>query len=127
MLKADLKAEPREFRLKDTLCRDHGTISLVPQDDRTHEFITLETPSGKQCDVSFTPWGFYLGPSLNSRLASEGFRSALMMNAGNQLYVVAVEEDRIEQFQSYLEANESKVICWLDQWFKESKISSPHA
>ncbi len=123
MLKTDFKAEPREFRLKDYVCRDHGTISLIPEDERTHEFVTFRTASGRECDFSATPWGFYLGPSLNSRLKNEGFRSALMSNADGQLYVVAIEEDRIDAFQTYLDHNDAKVVCWLDEWEDGDKLT----
>ena len=116
MLTTDFKAEPREFTLKDYRCRDHGTISLIPSGEKTHEFVTFVTESGRRCDFSATGWGFYLGPSLNSRLKTEGFCSALMSNPDGQLYVVAVEEDRMDAFGAYLEENGSKVVCWLDEW-----------
>ena len=123
MLKTDFKAEPREFRLKDYVCRDHGTITLVPEDDRTHEFVTFRTASGRECDFSATPWGYYLGPSLNSRLKDEGFRSALMTNGQGQVYVVAIEEDRMEQFEAYLKHNEARVVLWLDSMSGEQALS----
>lgn len=123
MLKTEFKAEPREFRLKDYLCRDHGTITLVPEDDRTHELVTFRTASGRECDFSATLWGFYLGPSLNSRLKNEGFRSALMTNGQGQVYVVAIEEDRMEQFEAYMKQNEARVVLWLDVLSGEEALS----
>jgi len=126
MLRTKFLEIPREFRVNDVLTIDHGKIELSSDNNRTNEFVTFETKSGRNCDVYATYWGFYLGPSVNSRLKNEGFRTGLMMNEGNQLYVVAVESDRMNDFEEYLSHNNSKVICWLDDWFKGTEVKSPH-
>jgi hypothetical protein len=126
MLKTKFLECAREFKVNDVLTRDHGKIELSSANNKTNEFVTFQTKSGKNCDFYATYWGFYLGPSVNSRLKKEGFRTGLMMNEGNQLYVVAVEVDMMTDFEDYLEHNKSKVICWLDDWFKETEIKSPH-
>jgi len=117
---------PREFTVNGFLTFDRGSIEMVAENNKTHELVSLETAAGKKCDVVATSWGFYLGPSVNSRLKNEGFKSALMLNEGNQLYVVAVDNDQLDQFAIYLSSNKSKVICWLDEWLKAENIHSPH-
>ncbi len=126
MLNFKLKDIPRIFKLGNYKCKDHGIVH-VHSEPKTHDILTFETESGRQCDVSATPWGFYLGPSLNSRLKKEGFRAALVTNSGNQLYLLAVEEDKIESFEAYLQENKSSVVQWLDIWAEDQEISSPHS
>jgi hypothetical protein len=119
MIKLKLKDTPREFSLKGYKIRDYGAISFDFENDKINEFITLQTKSGKNCDFTATNWGFYLGPSLNSRLVKEGFKVALVINDTNQLYVMAVENERMEIFKQYLEDSDCKVLTWLDSWCSE--------
>lgn len=114
-MKTKFLDEPRIFSVNDFQIHDQGKIQLAPQ-----EMISLQTPSGRECDLTATNWGFYLGSSLNSRLKREGFKTALVLNYEyNKLNINAVEIDKIEEFQAYLKVNSSKVICWLDEWFEE--------
>lgn len=111
----DLEDEPRIFTVKDTIIKDYGKIYLD-----NSEMVSFVTKSGKECDFTAQDWGFYLGPSVNSRLKNEGFKVALVLNAQNQLYINAVENDKIDVFKKYLSTNQNnKLICWLDEWFKE--------
>jgi hypothetical protein len=93
---------------------------MQPPGERTHEIVTLRNASGKSCDIAATAWGFYLGPSLNSRLKSEGFKSALMVNPKGQIFLVAVEQERMGRFQGYLADNGSRILAWLDEWSEDS-------
>jgi len=79
--------------------------------------VSFVTESGCECDFSAKEWGFYLGPSLNSRLKKEGFKTALVVNESGQIYVHAVEKNKICEFRKYLETNQNnRIICWLDEW-----------
>ncbi|MFQ5651438.1 MAG: hypothetical protein ACE5IY_16000 [bacterium] len=111
-MKTEFLDTPRVFTVKGFDIYDRGKIHLEPQ-----EMVTFRTASGRECDFTATSWGFYLAPSLNSRLRKQGFKTALVTNEHNQLFVNAVEEDKIEAFESYLQANQNKIICWLDEWF----------
>lgn len=124
MLKLDLLPTPREFEVNGYRTRDFGALALIPDGPMTTEFITFKTDSGKSCDFYATHWGFYLGASANSRLKKEGFKVGLMLNELNQLYVVAVENEKMDHFKEYLTNNNSKVLSWLDEWMAGSEIGS---
>ena len=111
-MKTAFKDRPRVFAVKGHAVKDLGKIILEPG-----EMVSFVTPSGKECDFTAKKWGFYLGPSLNSRLKKEGFKAALAVNEKGQLYVLAVEPEKMHLFKRYLTANqEIKVLTWLDEW-----------
>lgn len=111
-MKTKFRKTPRVFEVKGHKVRDYGKIYL---DDG--EMISFVTKSGKECDFAAKEWGFYLGPSVNSRLVKEGFKVALVVNEQGQLYVHAVEKGKIKDFKKYLKTNQNnKIICWLDEW-----------
>ena len=114
-MKLDIKKEPRIFEVKGHKVEDCGKITLEP-----NEMISFRTKTGKEYDFTAKEWGFYATPSVNSRLKIEGFKTALVANENNQLYVMAVENDKLHEFKSYLKSNQdNKIICWLDDFFKE--------
>ena len=94
---------------------DYGKVNLNPND-----MVSFKTDSGAECDFTAKPWGFYLASSLNQRLKKEGFKVALVVNGQGKLYLNAVEASKMDLFKEYLAANQnSRVICWLDDWTKE--------
>lgn len=114
-MKIKFSKNPRIFEVKGHKVKDYGKIYL-----NDGEMVSFVTKSGKECDFAAKDWGFYLGPSVNSRLKKEGFKVALVLNELGQLYVHAVDKDKVKNFKSYLKANQNnKVICWLDEWFKQ--------
>ena len=123
-MKNEMRGEPRRFQIGEFECRDHGALVFQPPDERTNEIVTLKTASGRACDVAGTSWGFYLGPSLNSRLRGQGFRAAIMVNPKDQIYLVAVEVDQMDRFSRYLQANGSRVLFWLDSCLEPPPPSS---
>jgi len=77
----------------------------------------MVSASGKECDFAAKEWGFYLAPSINSRLRHQGFKVALVRNQQGKFFLNAVEEDKLDLFKQYLKTNQdSKIICWLDEW-----------
>ncbi|MCB9721117.1 MAG: hypothetical protein H6756_09575 [Candidatus Omnitrophica bacterium] len=114
-MKTEFKDPPRTYEVKGHAISDMGNIFLDE-----NEQVTFVTPGGKECDFAAKNWGFYLGPSLNGRLKRQGFKVALAINENNQIYVHAVEEDKIDEFKKYLKTNhDNKLVCWLDEWFQE--------
>jgi len=114
-MELNLKTTPREFEVKGVRIKDFGKIFL----DK-NEMVSFKTKSGKEYDFVAKEWGFYATPSVNSRLKKEGFKTALIVNESNQLYVMSVEKEKIEKFHKYLKYNQdNKLICWIDEWFKE--------
>ncbi|MGH2823124.1 MAG: hypothetical protein ACRDLY_08925, partial [Thermoleophilaceae bacterium] len=84
------------------------------------EVLTLRTDSGTELDVTRKSWGYYGSPSLNGRLRDHGLRAALAVGVprdgeqANRMYLLLVEEGREDEFRAYLEAEEMKVVTWLD-------------
>jgi hypothetical protein len=109
-MKPDIKDKPREFGVGAHTIRDFGRVHF--QDG---EMITLVSPSGRECDVTAMEWGFYLAPSLNSRLRAQGFKVALVCNSQGKLFLNAVEVDKENLFDCYLLEQQSRLICWLDE------------
>jgi len=113
-MKTSFKRKPRIFQVKGHMVKDFGKIYL-----NEGEMVSFVTKSGKECDFAAKDWGFYLGPSLNSRLKNQGFKVALVLNEQGQLYVHAVEKDKIKNFKRYLKSNKNnRIICWLDEWIE---------
>jgi hypothetical protein len=108
-MRATLTASPREFEASGVRIRDFGKVELGPW-----EMVTVATASGRECDVTATPWGLYLAPSLNGRLEAQGLRVALVANGQGKLFLNAVEADRLEIFERYLKEQDGKVVRWLD-------------
>lgn len=107
-----LRKKPRVFEVKGVKIRDWGKVYL-----KDGEMVSFVTKSKRECDFAAKSWGFYLGPSLNSRLKKEGFKVALVVNEKDQLYIHAVEKDKIGEFRKYLKTNQNnKIICWMDEW-----------
>lgn len=109
-MKQSLTAEPREFDAAGRRIRDFGKVELLPG-----EMISVQTASGRECDVTATEWGLYLAPSLNGRLANQGFSVALVENGQGKLFLNAVESDRLDLFRRYLEDQGSRVVAWLSK------------
>jgi len=117
-MKLQLKESPRIFEIKlkskGHKIKDYGKILLDASG-----MVTFVTSSGKECDFAAKEWGFYLGPSVNSRLKDNGFKVALVLNEKGQLYVHAVEKDKIDIYKKYLKTDQLNIIlCWLDEWIK---------
>ncbi|WP_420265546.1 hypothetical protein [Candidatus Magnetominusculus dajiuhuensis] len=114
-MRYDFKEFPRVFEVKGYKIKDYGKIYL---DDG--EMVSFVTESGRECDFAAKDWGFYLGPSVNSRLKNQGFKVALVLNEQGQLYVNAVEANKIDEFKQYLKTNQNgTILCWLDDWLSE--------
>lgn len=89
---------------------DCGDVQLAPD-----EQVTLVTEAGKRMDVAAKDFGFYATPSVNGRLKSEGFKTALVRNGRGQVYVMVVDTDRMDAFARYCEAERQTVLEWLDE------------
>jgi hypothetical protein len=111
-MKVELTDKPREFAAYGVQIKDFGKVHLAADD-----MISLVSASGKECDFTAKEWGFYLAPSINSRLRNQGFKVALVRNQQGKLFLNAVEEDKLDLFERYLKSNQdSLVLCWLDEW-----------
>lgn len=84
------------------------------------EVLTLRTDSGTEIDLTRKGWGYYAAPSLNGRLRDFGLRAALTMGVPRpgeeapRMYLMLVERGSEDEFQRYLDAEEARVVAWLD-------------
>lgn len=115
-MKSALRTKPRAFTVGTITINDWGAVQLEP-----NEMVSIQTPSGRSCDITVTDWGLYLGSSLDARMRAEGFRVALVENAGGKHFLNAVERDKLPLFEAYLRSQGSKIIAWLDDEISDKR------
>jgi len=115
-MKCDFLPTPRKFNpIESITLKDMGSIQLD-----LDEQLTFVTENGQKNDIVRKSWGYYLTNSLNHTLKRQGFKTALVgssFGGRKSLFVKLVEEKKQNEFLSYLAANSSELICWLDEWF----------
>ncbi len=112
-MRIKLKKKPRKFTFRGVTIKDLGKIYL-----KNNEMVSFVNTSGKECDFAQKSWGFYTCPSINGRLKNEGFKTALALNKDNRLYVLVVDENKINDFKKYIKSQKISLLCWLDEWIK---------
>ena len=91
-------------------CIKHcASINLLPE-----EQVTFFTEDGKESDFCRTEWGFYATPSINKRLESFNFKTALVANNQSQFFIMLVEKEKTELFLKFLKDFDEKLVCWLN-------------
>ena len=114
-MESRFKKNPRTFTVNGCELKDFGKLSLSE-----NEMVSLLSDSGKEVDITAKSWGYYLGPSLNARLADQGYKAALVTNQYKKIFVMIVDETRIQDFKNYLKDNQdNRILCWLDEWLRE--------
>lgn len=103
-----LLVKPRVFRVSNLAISDYGVIQLQPL-----EMISIQKIQGGMCDITATPWGFYLGGSTNVRMKEQGFCVAVVRNSQGKTFVNAVEIDKLDVFEEYLTSQGSQITMWL--------------
>lgn len=82
---------------------------------KSNELVTFISGKKKdQYDVAKKDWGYYATPSVNSRLKSFNFKTAIVKNKYKQIYIMLVNSDKMKSFKSYLKKEKSVVVSWLD-------------
>lgn len=104
-----LVKEPRIFGVGERTISYFGMVLLGPG-----EMISVAQDESRQCDVTATSFGFYLGSS-DERMANNGFRIVLVENPTGKRFVMAVLDDRRQEFDTYLNEEQSRILCWLDE------------
>lgn len=122
-MKQELHNPPREFSpYPGITLHDMGDIWLDPDQQ-----LTIRTPSGSGNDVVRKDWGFYLTNSLNVSLRSQGLKTALVASGTEdpRLYILMVENGKLDVFNAYLAQYGMKLIMWLDEYLaRESKTAN---
>jgi len=112
-MKIEEKNPPRVFTVgsqHDIDIHDCGEVRL-----EVNEQVTFVTPDGKNYDFARKEWGYYATPSINGRLKNEGFKTALVANEQGRIYIMAVENDKVDAFESYCDKEGQTVVKWLDE------------
>lgn len=112
-MKLELRQTPRTFRVgadNQIEISDLGDIHLAP-----NEQVTFVTETGARYDFARKDWGYYATPSINGRLAQEGFKTALVKNQQGRVYVMVVEQSARYRFDDYCQQEEQFVLEWLDE------------
>lgn len=80
----------------------------------TNEQVTFVTESGSEYDVARTEFGYYATPSLNGRLCDQGLKALLVKNQLGRFYVLLVEDGKEDVLSRYLDSQQMKIVCWMD-------------
>lgn len=111
-MKFDENFPPRTFKVGKSASieiSDCGDVYLEPD-----EQITFKTEAGHEYDFSKKNWGFYVSPSLNSRLLNFGLRVVLVKNVqSNHFFLMAVEKGKEKEFKQYLSEENMEIITSL--------------
>jgi hypothetical protein len=112
-MKFDAHEPPRRFSPHpDLVLVDTGDLYLDED-----EQVTIRLGPDRGNDVVRKSWGFYLTNSLNGTLRSQAIRTALARNpASERLYVLLVDEQKLDDFNAYLVEFGMELVRWLDQW-----------
>lgn len=109
----DEKNPPRVFAVganRQIDIKDCGVVAL-----EADEQVTFVSPEGREYDLAAKEWGFYATPSMNGRLRDQGFKTALVRNSIGRYFVMIVDLNKTDLFQSYLDEEEQTIVEWLDE------------
>lgn len=103
---------PRKFKAnKSIILKDCGKIYLEP-----NEQVTFVTKKKQEYDVCKKDWGFYATPSINGRLKSFNFKTALIKNIiSKKIYLFLIEEGEEKKLYKYLKKENCKILKWLSK------------
>ena len=114
---------PRKFEVTGAglklMLSDCGRVQL-----ESDEQVTFTTEAGGEYDVTRKEWGFYATPSINGRLKSFNLRGALVLSAFGRLFLMLVESGKEAEFLAYVEADQQKLLCWLDEDAEVEKLAA---
>ena len=88
---------------------DIGKIEL-----KIKEHLTIQV-NKKKNEICAMDWGLYATSSINSRLKKEGFRTAIVKNQKNKIFIMIVDKNKIKSFFNYCKIESLKIIKWLSK------------
>lgn len=113
-MKYEFKNPPRTFSPgKSITIKDCGTMNLA-----VDEQITYTDENGFESDFTRKEWGYYIANGLNHKIKTQGYKTALFaskLHSPPSIYICLVDENKIKQFNDYLNLVQAKLIMWLDE------------
>jgi hypothetical protein len=70
-------------------------------------------------DVAKKDWGYYATPSINGRLKKFGFRTFLIKNKRDKLYIFLVFKNKLRSFKKYCKDDNQKIVMELTNGIKK--------
>lgn len=108
------KKSKRIYKLKNNNIKitDIGDMLL-----KNNEQLTFK--NGKsEYDVCKKNWGYYATPSINNRLKKFKFRTFLVRNSINNIYIFLVHKNKVLQFRKYIKEERIFIIKELTNYKK---------
>ena len=118
-MKTKINKKPRVFNAgfanKDQV-KDFGKIFL-----NSNEQITFIN-NNKEYDFGTKNWGYYATPSINGRLKNSGYKTFLVKNTLNKIYLMVVDKLKIDYFINYCDNENQKILLRLDNFTDEKNL-----
>lgn len=109
-MKINTENKPRVFNVGVNEISHEADISLG-----SNEQVTFVSETGSEFDFVRKEWGYYATPSINRRLKSFGFKTALVQNVKGHVYIFSIEDGKMDLFEDYCKTEEQTVLMWLDR------------
>ena len=106
------KRKKREFvanKKTNLIVSDVGKLLL-----KNNEHLTIQV-ANKKNEICAMSWGLYATSSINHRLKKEGFKTFLVKNSLNKLFIMLVDKRKTKQFKRYLLKEKIKILKRLDK------------
>ena len=116
----NLKRKPRIFKVgfdNSFTVKDFGRIKI-----KNNEQITF-IHNKKKYDFGTKDWGYYATSSINKRLKESGYKTFLVKNILNRIYVMAVDKNKIKEFEKYLKNENQRILLRLDNFKDEENFA----
>jgi|TARA_B110001452_G_scaffold263148_1_gene264183 hypothetical protein len=110
-VKIKIKKKPRIFNVNvgntKIQLKDTAKIMLNKNEQVTFKYLNSEY------DVAKKDWGYYATPSINGRLKKFGFRTYLIKNKRDKLYIFLVHKNKMRAFKKYCKDDNQKIVMEL--------------
>lgn len=107
-MKIKIRKKPRRFKVSvgniNIQLNDMAKITLKKNEQVTFKHLKSEY------DVAKKDWGYYATPSINGRLKKFGFRTFLIKNKKNKLYIFLVHKNKISSFKKYCKNDNQQIV-----------------
>jgi len=118
-MKTKIKKKPRIYNVgfSDKFqVKDFGKIFL-----NANEQITFVSRN-REYDFSMKNWGYYATPSINGRLKNNNYKTFLVKNIYNKIYIMVVNDLKMNSFKDYIDYENQKILLRLDNFTSEKNL-----